>query len=76
MRLGALGRLAPDLGLQAGDDVLVIGLDAPGGLPEELEHIVYERRSTLMTSGEDGATIFDVRDAEGNQTLIRLESSA
>jgi hypothetical protein len=54
------------------DDILVIGLDAPGGLPEDLEHIVYEPQRIMVAEG-DGETVYDVEDAERTQTLVRLE---
>src|ERR1700704_3523529 len=54
------------------DDILVIGLDAPGGLPEDLEHIVYEPQKIMVAEG-DGETVYDVEDAERTQTLVRLE---
>jgi uncharacterized protein DUF5335 len=55
------------------DDVLVIGL-SPGGPPESLEHVVSEPQQIQVESqmGLVPATI-DVRDAEGNQTLVRLQ---
>src|SRR3954470_8340523 len=53
------------------DDVLVIGLDTPGGLPEEVEHIVDHPQRVMVTSMEDGSTAIDVEDAEGHQTLLR-----
>jgi hypothetical protein len=53
------------------DDVLVIGLDTPGGLPEEVEHIVYHPLRVMVTSMEDGSTVIDVEDAERHQTIIR-----
>jgi hypothetical protein len=55
------------------DDILVIGLDAPGGVTEELEHIVYQPQKIYLASDEDGPTVFDVEDGEGHQTLVRLE---
>jgi hypothetical protein len=53
------------------DDVLVIGLDTPGGLPEEVEHIVHHPQRVMVTSMEDGSTAIGVEDAEGHQTIIR-----
>jgi hypothetical protein len=55
------------------DDIVVIGLDAEGGLTGELEHIVYQPQKIYVASGEDGMTAMDVEDAEGHQTLVRLE---
>jgi hypothetical protein len=58
------------------DDILVIGLDAEGGVTEELEHIVYHPQKIYLASGDDAETVFDVEDAEGHQTLVRLEPGA
>jgi hypothetical protein len=58
------------------NDILVIGLDAPGGLAEDIEHVIYQPQTIFLTSGDDGTTTFDVQDAEGDQTLIRLEPAA
>ncbi|MCW2970301.1 MAG: uncharacterized protein JWO23_1428 [Solirubrobacterales bacterium] len=55
------------------DDVVVIGLDAKGGLTEELEHMVYKPQKIFVASGDDGRTAIDIEDGEGNQTLVRLE---
>jgi len=53
------------------DDVLVIGLDTPGGLPEEVEHFVHHPQRIMVTGLEDGSTVIDVEDAEGHQTIVR-----
>jgi hypothetical protein len=53
------------------DDVLVIGLDTPGGLPEEVEHLVQHPQRVMVTSMEDSSTVIDVEDAESHQTIIR-----
>jgi hypothetical protein len=53
------------------DDVLVIGLDTPGGLPEEAEHLVSKPRRVMVAGLEDGSTAIDVEDAEGHQTIVR-----
>jgi hypothetical protein len=55
------------------DDIVVIGLDAEGGLTEELEHIVYQPQKIYVASDEAGSTTFDIEDAERHQTLVRLE---
>ncbi|HEY0517364.1 MAG TPA: DUF5335 family protein [Solirubrobacteraceae bacterium] len=55
------------------DDVLVIGLDAPGGTPEDLEHLVYEPQKIMVAEG-DGEMVFDIEDAERTQTLLRLNA--
>ncbi len=55
------------------DEVLVIGLDAPGGTAEDLERMIDKPRR-IMVEGEPGAAlVYDVEDAEGIQTLLRLE---
>ena len=58
------------------DDILVIALDAPGGLAEDIEHVIYRPQKIFLTRGDEGTTTFDVQDAEGNQTRIRLEPTA
>jgi hypothetical protein len=55
-----------------GDDIVVIGLNAPGGLAEDLERIVYHPQK-IFVAEEDDVTIFDIEDSEEQQTLIRLE---
>ncbi len=59
-----------------GDDIVVIGLDAQGGLVEELEHIVYQPKKIYVASEEGGTTTLDIEDAEGHQTLVRLEPAS
>jgi hypothetical protein len=58
-----------------GDDILVIGLDAPGGLAEDLEHIVYQPQK-IYVAEEDEVTVFDVQDSEEHQTLVRLQPTS
>ena len=58
------------------DDIVVIGLDAQGGVSEEVEHIVYHPQKIYVASGEDDTTVFDIQDSEGHQTLVRLEPAA
>jgi hypothetical protein len=58
------------------DDILVVGLDAMGGRTEELEHIVYQPQKIYLATDEVGLTVFDVEDAEGHQTLVRMEPAA
>jgi hypothetical protein len=55
------------------DDVVVIGLDTPGGLPEEVEHMVYNPQRIMVTGMDDGSTVIEVEDAEGHQTIVRYE---
>jgi hypothetical protein len=55
-----------------GDDIVVIGLDAPGGTQEDLEHIVYHPQKIYIA--EEGDTVvFDIEDSEETKTLVRLE---
>jgi hypothetical protein len=53
------------------DDIVVIGLDAPGGSHEDLEHIVYHPQK-IYVAEDDGETIFDIEDGEQVKTLVRL----
>jgi hypothetical protein len=55
------------------DDVLVIGLDAPGGTPEDLERVVYNPRRIMVAEDDDRHIVYDIEDAEHTQTLLRLE---
>jgi hypothetical protein len=54
------------------DDVLVIGLDAPGGSPEEYEHMIAAPQTIQVAIEEDVETTFDVVDEEGHQHLLHL----
>jgi Family of unknown function (DUF5335) len=55
------------------DDIVVIGLDAEGGLTGELEHMVSQPQKIYVADGEDGTMTIDIDDAEGHKTLVRLE---
>jgi hypothetical protein len=57
------------------DDVFVIGLDAPGNPPEDLERMVdHPKRIMVATSGTPPEEMtIDIEDAEGHQTIVRLE---
>jgi hypothetical protein len=57
------------------DDVLVVGLDAPGGPPEDLERMIDRPQKILVATGDPPPVemTIDVQDAEGNQTIIRIE---
>jgi hypothetical protein len=57
------------------DDVVVIGLDAPGGQPEEAEHLVEHPTKILVASGDGEGVAIDIEDAEAHQTIIRMESA-
>jgi len=54
------------------DDVLVIGIGDDNGR-EQLEHLVSQPQQVYVADG-DQRTI-DVKDADGVQTLIRIESN-
>ena len=56
-------------------DVLVIGLDAPGKPAEDLERMVDRPQRIMVATGETPPEemAIDVEDAEGNQTIVRLE---
>jgi hypothetical protein len=54
------------------DDILVVGLDAPGGSPEEYEHMI-DSPQEIYAATDEGETTFDVKDTEGRQHLIRLK---
>ena len=58
------------------DDILVIGLDAPGGSQEDLEHIVYQPQKILVATGDGEEIVYDVEDAERTQTILRLAPAA
>jgi hypothetical protein len=56
------------------DDVVVIGLDAPGGPPEDLERMVAHPER-IMVATDDSAELemtIDIEDADHQQTIVRL----
>jgi hypothetical protein len=57
------------------DDIVVIGVDAPGGDPEEYEHIVSQPQTIMVATGDpDGPPlVIDIEDAEEHRHLVRLE---
>jgi hypothetical protein len=57
------------------DDVVVIGLDAPGGEREDLERMVDHPVRVLVAIPTAAAEemVLDIEDAEGHRTLVRLE---
>ena len=57
------------------DDVLVVGLDAPGGTREEYEHLVEHPQKVLVATGPEAGMAIDIEDAEQHQTIIRLASA-
>ena len=56
------------------DDVFVIGLDAPGGPPEDLERMVDHPRKILVATGESPPLVMtiDIHDADEHQTIVRV----
>jgi hypothetical protein len=54
------------------DDVVVIGLDAPGGDPEEVEYLVDHPQRVFIAPGEAGELSIDIQDAEQHQYILRL----
>jgi hypothetical protein len=57
------------------DDIVVIGLDAPGGDPEEYQHLVEHPRRILVAAGEAGELSIDIEDGEGHQHIVRIENA-
>src|SRR4051812_32023299 len=57
------------------DDVLVVGLDAPGGPPEDLERVIDRPQKILVATGDPPPVemTIDIHDAEGHQTIVRIE---
>ena len=55
------------------DEVLVIGLDAPGGSAEDLERVVDKPQRIMLAGGPGETVVYDIEDAEGNKTLLRLD---
>jgi hypothetical protein len=56
------------------DDVVVIGLDAPGGSREELEHLV-DHPQRIFVATEGTRTAIDIVDGEDRQTILRMEEA-
>ncbi len=54
------------------DDILVIGLDSLGNVSEDLERVVEKPRAIYLETEDGGVLTFDVEDAEGQKTLLRL----
>ena len=55
------------------DDVLVVGLDAPGGSPEEYEHLIYNPQKIFVSPGGEDAELFvDVEDGEGQKHILQV----
>jgi len=71
-QIEARGSLLRGITYDDRDDIVVIGLDAPGGTREGLEHIVYDPQKIYAASGAEEIT-FDIEDGEGHKTLLRLQ---
>jgi uncharacterized protein DUF5335 len=56
------------------DDVVVIGLDAPGDPPEDLERMVEHPQKILVATGDTPPIemTIDIQDAQEHQTIIRV----
>ena len=68
---GVLGGITYD----HGDDIVVIALDAEGDASDELERTVYGPQR-IYVEEDDATTVFDIEDAEGGKTLVRMEPAA
>lgn len=56
------------------DDIVVIGLDAPGGPPEDLERVVDHPVKIFVATGDgDAEAVFDIEDAGEHRTIVRLD---
>jgi hypothetical protein len=64
-----------DIAYDEADDVLVVGLDAPGPPVERVEHRIERPQRILVATGEPPPleATYDVVDGEQHQWLIRLE---
>jgi hypothetical protein len=58
------------------DDIFVIGLDAPGGDPEELQRIVdHPEKIFVATGGDDADLAIDIEDGDQHKTILRVEEA-
>jgi hypothetical protein len=57
------------------NDIVVIGLDAPGGLREEAEHLVDHPQRILVATGDEPEAVVDIQDGEGRQHLVRMRGA-
>ncbi len=56
------------------DDIVVIGLDgAPDGVPEEVEHVIDRPAKITVDETGSGEIAFEIEDAEGTRTVLRLD---
>lgn len=56
------------------DEVFVIGLDAPGGLPEEAEHLIEHPQRIFVATGDDAhlEVAIDIEDEENHRHIVRI----
>ena len=56
------------------DDIVVIGLDgAADDVPEELEHVIDRPVKITADEGAGGEIAFEIEDAQGTKTVLRLD---
>src|SRR4051812_38443504 len=74
-QVAAERQVLTDLAYDEDNDVLVIGLDAPGPPAERIEHRIEQPERILVATGEPPPLelTYDVVDGEQHQWLIRLE---
>jgi hypothetical protein len=57
------------------DDVVVIGLDSPGGYVEEFEHMVSHPQRIMVATGDPNGPelVIDIEDDQSHQHIVKLE---
>jgi hypothetical protein len=56
------------------DDIVVIGLDgAADDVPEEVQHVIDRPVKIAADEGAGGEIAFEIEDAEGTKTVLRLD---
>jgi hypothetical protein len=56
------------------DDIVVIGLDgAADDVPEEVEHVIDKPQKITVEDEAEGEIAFEIEDAEGTKTVLRLD---
>ncbi len=56
------------------DDIVVIGLDGRAdGVAEEVEHVIDRPVKITVDDSGDGEISFEIEDAEGTRTVLRLD---
>lgn len=56
------------------DDIVVIGLDgAADGVAEEVEHVIDKPLKITVDETAGGEIAFEIEDAEGTRTVLRLD---